>query len=532
MDLSGPIFGNAILILACRRDLGSDYPVYLSYSAGKTRLFEMNFLASFYEQDGGREAIRVGSESISYARFRNDIDIVALWLRQQGLRPNARIAIHFRGGQCYWNWVAHIAAMRLGLAHATFEYPAKLQGMMAVAPFHAVLGDLAQVPETPPEVKRLAFNPASLAPLTEQLGRAHVPLINPAEEQAVRLAFTSGTTGRPKLLRWDAQMIEARIGQVAQIAGIGAETQLYPLLGPSTTGGFRYPLATWLAGGCVLMTGNPDQPRADRVFMDEDSTLLVCSPAQMIAALQRKPGLWQGKESRRVIMLGARVPLRLRDEALKRACGALTISYGSTETGNVASADAAILDQHPDAVGQVQSNVSVEIVDRQGAVRPAGEPGIVRLRTPYMCSGYVGSNGARASARSFRDGWFYPGDVGILFEDGTLAITGRVAETINIGGVKMLPAILETRFGDVAGVTDLCVFGLRQQDRDVLGVAVVCDDQVALPQLRKELMSRLPKRGPIALFRMKQIPRNAAGKVNRREIAQRLTALKARQRKA
>ena len=53
----------------------------------------------------------------------------------------------------------------------------------------------------------------------------------------------------------------------------------------------------------------------------------------------------------------------------------------------------------------------------------------------------------------FADGYFYPGDIGRLFDDGLLAIEGRIGDTFNVGGWKVNAADLEAKLAFLPGST-------------------------------------------------------------------------------
>src|SRR5215468_5426571 len=106
-----------------------------------------------------------------------------------------------------------------------------------------------------------------------------------------------------------------------------------------------------------------------------------------------------------------------------RMCSNLVCSYGSTEVGTVASAPAHLIADIPGAVGHVTPGVSIEIVDQSGQMLPAGKEGFVRIRSPHSVKGYVGN--PEGSRTAFRDGCFYPGDIGYLTHDRMLVISGR-----------------------------------------------------------------------------------------------------------
>ena len=81
----------------------------------------------------------------------------------------------------------------------------------------------------------------------------------------------------------------------------------------------------------------------------------------------------------------------------------------------------------PGAVGFVTPGTAVQIVDRSGTVLPPGQEGLVRIRSDYAVDGYLGN--PEETAQTFRDGWFYPGDIGTLGVDDLLIITGREQPT-------------------------------------------------------------------------------------------------------
>ena len=90
-----------------------------------------------------------------------------------------------------------------------------------------------------------------------------------------------------------------------------------------------------------------------------------------------------------------------------------------------------------------------------------------------MVDGYVGN--PEATARAFRDGWFYPGDTGSLTADGMLIIRGREASVLNIGGDKVRPELVEEALTSFPGVEQAAVF-THKSDMDVpeLWAALVC----------------------------------------------------------
>jgi len=255
----------------------------------------------------------------------------------------------------------------------------------------------------------------------------------------------------------------------------------------------------------------------------DNATFIAASPFRMQALLNQVPGAWANKERRVIELFGGRVPPAMHDETLARCCDTLKMSYGATEVGRVAAGDTALIERHPGAVGLVEPGVTVEIVDRNGNPRPAGSEGIVRLKSDCMCHEYLGADAGQQSP--FRDGWFYPGDIGVLFEDGLFAMAGRLTETINLSGAKFSPVVLEQRISTLPEVQDVCVMALNTRQTDVLAVAVVCGDDVDLAALRQKMQGHLPNQFPLLVVRVPRIPRNGMGRIPRQQFAANLMAM-------
>ena len=79
----------------------------------------------------------------------------------------------------------------------------------------------------------------------------------------------------------------------------------------------------------------------------------------------------------------------------------------------------------------------VEIVDDEGRLLSVGKEGRIRVKSDTMVWPFSGSMFETEDGKG--DGWFYPGDIGRLDDDGLLIVTGRADEVINAGGIKFTP---------------------------------------------------------------------------------------------
>ena len=426
----------------------------------------------------------------------------------------------------YWDWVMHLGAIQAGLVHSTGTLPAKLVQTGAVGRKRAVVGHLDQWQPTPGfSGKILRLNPQSLTPLAEQIDIPDAGIsLDGREEHSGRVLMTSGTTGMPKLVLWNSAIIAGRLAQLAQAGGIDDSTRLISGLGFPTTAGFRNPVAVWQAGGYVILSRPGDTPEAtQRVF--EMSNMIVSSPLYLRTLLEAMKGqILPGKESRIVKLFGGRLPQSLRDSALEQIADRIILSYGSTETGSIATGDASLVDRHPGAVGFALPGVEVEVTGPGAVPQPAGKEGLVRIKSDVMCHNYAvgASSGGRAP---FRDGWFYPGDLGIIFEDGMIAVTGRMADTINVEGIKLSAVSIETKLASLPGIDDVCVVSAQLDKQDTLAVTLVCRGDVDLKQMRGRIATFLPPNTRFVLVRVAELPRNAMGKIMRSPLTAKVTKI-------
>ena len=461
----------------------------------------------------------VGGGSVTYRQFAEDVDVMAFWLHDQGISAGTRLGIQLNDSS-YWTWVAHLAAIRLGACHMTGGTEMSQSKELGLEAFLIGKSRPSKVAEP---VRTLLADRFSLEPLARQLGVE--PRAWPdrsTELQASRLALTSGTTGVPRALLWNYDMICARVAQVASSAGLTQSTRLYPALGVMTTAGFRYPLATWQAGGTVFRRGRQDEVAAPSWAPLARSNLLVTSPINLANSLGRVPGPWHGRDERTIIVLGGRLPIAQRDKALNDACARLLINYGSTETGSVASGDAALLDRHPGAVGYVRADARIEMVDDQDRPVVAGRTGIVRIRTESMCAGYLAETGDAKRSSGFRDGWFYPGDQGVLHDDGLIAIAGRSSDTVNVGGLKISLTDIEGKLRQIAAFTDLCAVPISLAQGSLIAIVVTLAGDADRKSLPEKVKKTLPSGCPFRIVPVRRVPRNAMGKVPRAKVAEQL----------
>ena len=130
-------------------------------------------------------------------------------------------------------------------------------------------------------------------------------------------------------------------------------------------------------------------------------------------------------------------------------------------------------------------------------------------------------NDDTASRDVFRDGWFYPGDMGTVTQDGMLIIGGREKSVLNLGGDKINPELVEHVLSAAPGVSDAAAFAIPNAlGIDEMWAAIVWRGNAAdQSAVQTHCRNNLPERfQPIHYVTVAAIPRNQFGKIERRRL--------------
>jgi acyl-CoA synthetase (AMP-forming)/AMP-acid ligase II len=207
-----------------------------------------------------------------------------------------------------------------------------------------------------------------------------------------------------------------------------------------------------------------------------------------------------------------------------RMCSHLVSVYGSTEAATTASAPAHEIDRMPGAVGYLAPGVRVQIVNHDGMVQPPGSEGLLRIRSEVAVDRYLGE--LSGSERTFRDGWFQPGDFATLDAEGLLVITGRDKNALSIGGDKISPEVIEAAVAAFPGIAEVAVTSLPNAvgNHEIIAV-IVGNGEIDLEALGRHCAARLSPQFVPAHFAMTdRLPRNDMGKIDRPQLVEWLRA--------
>jgi fatty-acyl-CoA synthase len=194
--------------------------------------------------------------------------------------------------------------------------------------------------------------------------------------------------------------------------------------------------------------------------------------------------------------------------------------YGSTEVSWATVATPEDLRAAPGTAGRPPRGTVVRLYDEDGREVPRGEVGRIFVGNEMAFEGYTGGGGKQVI-----DGLFSSGDVGHLDSAGRLFIDGRDDEMIVSGGENVFPREVEDLLTEHDAVVEVAVIGVEDEEfGQRLKAFVVLEEEVEVgaDELKAHVKANLASyKAPREIEFLDELPRNATGKVLKRELRER-----------
>jgi fatty-acyl-CoA synthase len=214
---------------------------------------------------------------------------------------------------------------------------------------------------------------------------------------------------------------------------------------------------------------------------------------------------------------GSALPGELATEWMDRFGDNVYNLYGSTEVAYATVATPEDLRAAPGTAGRPPRGTVVRLFGEDGREVPQGEVGRIFVGNEMSFEGYTGGGGKEAI-----DGLLCSGDVGHLDSDGRLFIDGRDDEMIVSGGENVFPREVEDLLADHQAVVEVAVIGVEDEEfgqRLKAFVVAAAEADVSEEELRAHIKANLASyKAPREIEFLDELPRNATGKVLKREL--------------
>ncbi|MBM3573200.1 MAG: long-chain fatty acid--CoA ligase [Alphaproteobacteria bacterium] len=461
-------------------------------------------------------ALVAGGVTITYGEFESQVRGYAAWLHGLGLAPGAIVGVALPDTPAHL--VALYAVARQGCAILPMDCRWTQEEQSRVAQFFgAALALTANGAPALSGVKTIAGEYLPAPP-----GHGGPPIVG-GDDTPFVLSLSSGTTGRPRGPLINHSHFKARFLTHWTSLTFNQHDR-FLLATPLYFGGGRgFSMSYLFLGATVVFRPPPAAPEeiVETVNQAEISTLfLVPTMLRRLLTLPAPHGLLMPK-LRVLISSGSILHAHERATIMSKLTPHCFEYYSSTEGGGISILTPAEQRLKPGSVGRPSFLVDVEIAGEDHQPMPRGEIGRIRYRGPAVAQGF--HNDLDASRDAFRDGWYYPGDLGRMDEDGYLYIVGRVKDMIIRGGVNIYPAEIEHVLLEHDRVAEAAVVGWPSAERgeEVAGFVVASGaDEAGLIAYCRQRMA--PYKVPKRIFFLDELPKNTSGKVEKLKLVAQL----------
>lgn len=451
-----------------------------------------------------RQAIVAAGLSLDYAALVEQVDRGAAFLAALGIGPAATVGLTIRDE--VEHLVASLALFALGarqITLASHDQPEMRRDLADRAGVtHRLVDDSAFDTGGTAVVWTPGDPPATTA-----------PEIMAAAGQGRLFLRTSGTTGKTNILEFSESQIGLQAARHAEYAG----ERLLRLAAIEHNNSKRHRLYALWNGGTNIFFDNRDP---DLIGFIRDAQVSCLDISRMHAeGLPHLKGVEQ-LAGLKIRTGGSAVPWSTRAAIERAVSGNLYVRYAASETGAIAMA---LPGEHDadECSGRPVTGVAVRIVDPTGTDLPPGEVGEIGVRAPGMVERYH-DNEEQTAAR-FRDGWFYPGDVGYRRADGQIVVQGRADEMIIMNGLNIFPKEIEAVLESHPAIRYTAALAIESRIHGAIPVAAVelhegADAAITGAELARWAHPLLGLRAPKRVVIVPALPRNSQGKVTKRDL--------------
>lgn len=474
---------------------------------------------------------------LTWDQLHRRTNALAAALRQEGVRAGDGVAIMCRNHRGFVE--ASVAASKLGAdvlyLNTAFAGPQLVDVLAREAPRIVVhdeeFTELVAAAHVEHRVLAWVDPPADAAAagaagrwddvrtLEELIARGDEADLEPPEREGRTIILTSGTTGTPKGAPRPQGGVPAAVSLLSRMP-LRSRWRCYVAAPLFHTWGFAHYQLAMLLGTTLVLRRRFDPREALAVLEEErcDSFVVIPVMLQRILALpadeldrHRLPHLAVVASS------GSALPGDLALTWMDRFGDNLYSTYGSTEVAWASIADPEDLREAPSSAGRLPHATVVRILDEKGAEVPPGEPGRIFVGNDLQIEGYTGGG-----AKEVVDGLMSSGDVGRFGPDGRLYVEGRDDEMIVSGGENVFPKEVEDCLARHEAVAEVAAIGVEDDDfgKRLRAFVVLVDgsaaDEESLKGWVKQNLARY--KVPREIVLLDELPRNATGKVLKREL--------------
>ena len=343
-------------------------------------------------------------------------------------------------------------------------------------------------------------------------------------DSVVYLAFTSGTTGKPKCVMHSCNTLLANARDLVRDWGL-SETSCILTLSPLSHHIAWVAVAQWLVCGGLLVTNDPPKGTTPMEWIVETGATYVMgvpTHAMDILSEQKKAGLERLGQVETFYMAGSPIPEVVADAFVSQGITPQNV-YGMTECSShqyTHPSDSQEVWIRTCGRGGPAYEVKIWNPENPDQEMPQGQSGNIGGRGAAMMLGYF-ANQAATEGTFNRHGYLLSGDLGSFDAAGNLRIDGRIKDLIIRGGHNIYPSQIESHALTHPGVEKAAAFGVpddRLGERVCLAIIGDLEPDVMLAHLAQSGLSKFDM--PEWYIAVDSLPLTASGKILKRELTE------------
>lgn len=468
-------------------------------------------------QYGENVALVAGDDSVTYSQVDAKVSCLAGELHALGIKQGDAIASLIPNSIEFF--VATLACFKLGAVlvplNANYtdsevaEYLAKSEAKLVIGSAEKQQQRVASVTSGNVIFVDSDNLPTQIKPSPDVAIDAEMPAL---------FMFSSGSTGGSKqVMRTYSALLAEWRSEVGTFGVSPADTILCTVPLHHTHGFGNCLLAGILSGAKLVITLGEFNPRRVIKALENYQVTIYPSATFMVKTLSMMRLKQQPDLSHLKIIYTAGAPLDA--EVIDAFTDTFAISpmqlYGSTEVGAAAVNRG---DAPHNSVGKPLANVEIVIVDEADNLVQTGQEGEIVVISPSAAKVYVGM--PEQTAKTFKNGRYYTGDIGRFDEQGNLYVTGRKKKMINVAGLKVDPAEVEAVILAMDKVKEVVVLGKPDGDYgEKVKAVIVTTEPVNENEIITYCKSHLAEyKWPKLIEFRDEIPKSPLGKILRKYL--------------
>jgi acyl-coenzyme A synthetase/AMP-(fatty) acid ligase len=272
--------------------------------------------------------------------------------------------------------------------------------------------------------------------------------------------YTSGTTGIPKCVMYDHSAVTAAVCSLIHSYRLSDEDVVHTPLTPALPATMLTGILPILAvGGTLAQLKNPVPGQVLKLIDKTGTTVFFTVPYfydLLTDALEIR-----GNSNLENLRLCLSTSAYLSEQTFQKFYHLTGIPirsiYCTSEAMYCTFNGSQNLEKLSKSVGTPQRDVIIRVIKEGNKESAPGEEGEIIVSGAHLSKGYFCK--PELEEKVYKNGWVYTGDLGYLDREGYLYITGRLSDTINVGGHLVNPQEVETILKAYPGVSEAMVIG-------------------------------------------------------------------------